>query len=73
MNIICSGYIAGVFDTLVLTAKLCPADNPGLTGQVVAVAMKYLNDHPELWAGSPAQLIGDSLMPVFPCVKDAAE
>lgn len=73
LNIVCAGYITGVFDALILTEKLCPPDNSGLTGQVVAVALKYLNDHPELWAASPAELIGDSLAPVFPCVKAAAQ
>jgi hypothetical protein len=73
LNISCAGYITGVFDTLILTGKLCPPDNSGLTGQVVAIALKYLNDHPELWAASPAELIGDSLAPVFPCVRAAAQ
>ena len=69
----CAGYILGVFDVLALTGKICPIHNPALSTQVVAIAVKYFNDHPEKCAGSPAFLIGDSLEPVFPCDKTAGQ
>jgi hypothetical protein len=69
----CAGYILGVFDVLALTGKICPIDNSKLGTQVVAIAVKYFNHHPEKWAGAPAILIGDSFEPVFHCITDAAQ
>ena len=58
----------GVFDQMVLSHLICPASNPsGLTAQAVAVALKFLNDHPEKWALAPAFLIGESFKAAFPC------
>ena len=68
MQIDCSGYILGVFDQMVLSHLICLLSNPsGLSGQAVAVALKFLNDHPEKWALHPAFLIGESFKAAFPC------
>jgi hypothetical protein len=69
----CGGYILGVFDALVLTGKLCPANSSGLTSQVIAIALKYLNNNPEKWGQFPAFLIGEAMVPVFPCTQAAAQ
>jgi Rap1a immunity proteins len=58
----------GVFDQMALSRLICPPDNStGLTAQAVAVALKFLNDHPERWALHPVFLIGESLKAAFPC------
>jgi hypothetical protein len=62
----CAGYIAGVFDVMVLSRSICPQGGSGLTAQVVAIALKYLNDHPEQWAEHPAKLIALSFKAAFP-------
>jgi hypothetical protein len=68
LRIDCSGYILGVFDQMALSRLICPPDNStGLTAQVVAVALKFLNDHPERWALHPVFLIGESFKAAFPC------
>ena len=70
----CVGYISGVFDTLVLMGKICPADTSGsVAAQAVAIAVKYLNNNPEQWAIQPAFLIGNALAPVFPCTQAASQ
>jgi hypothetical protein len=68
MRIECSGYILGVFDQMAFSRLICPPDNAtGLTAQAVAVAMKFLNDHPERWDRHPVFLIGQSFKAAFPC------
>jgi hypothetical protein len=57
----------GVFDEMLISHLICPPKSPGLTAQAVAVALKFLNDHPERWAASPADLIGESFKAAFPC------
>lgn len=68
LQIDCAGYILGVYDTLSLTGLICPPRNPqGGTWQAVAVALRFLNQHPERWHLAPAALIGDSFKSAFPC------
>ena len=68
MQFTCSGYILGVFDNMSLSYLICPPNNPGgLGGQAVAVALKFLSDHPEKWDKPPALLIGESFKAAFPC------
>jgi hypothetical protein len=70
MSMDCAGYILGVFDQMSFSRLICPPDNPsGLTAQAVAVALKFLNDHPEKWHLSPAFLIGQGFQAAFPCGK----
>jgi hypothetical protein len=58
----------GVFDQMALSRLICPPDNStGLTAQAVALALKFLNDHPERWALHPVFLIGESFKAAFPC------
>ena len=61
MRVDCAGHILGVFDQMSLSGLICPpiyAD--GVGGQAVAVALKFLNDHPENWHLPPVDLIGTS-------------
>ena len=68
LEIECAGYILGVFDQIVLSGLICPRPNPtGLTAQAVAVALRFLNDHPEKWDQPPASLIGESFKAAFRC------
>jgi hypothetical protein len=68
MRVDCSGYILGVFDQMSFSGAICPPNNPdGLGAQAVAVALKYLNDHPKDWHLAPVFLIGQSFKTAFPC------
>src|SRR6266403_345997 len=50
MRMDCAGYIMGVYDQMSLARLICPPRNPnGGTGQAIAVALKFLNEHPEQW------------------------
>lgn len=67
MRFNCAGYILGVFDQMVFSRLICPVYYPsGLSAQAVAVAQKFLNDHPERWNVSPTILIGQSFKAAFP-------
>lgn len=64
----CAGYILGVFDQMSLSRLICPPDNPsGGSAQAVAVALKFLNEHPERWHLAPVYLVGQSFQAAFPC------
>jgi hypothetical protein len=64
----CAGYILGVYDQMSFSRLICPPSNPnGGTAQAVAVALKFLNDHPEQWHLAPFFLIGQSFKSAFPC------
>ena len=65
----CTGYIFGVFDQMSASGLICPPETPDLGTQVVAVALKFLNDHRESWGQSPAILIGNGFKAAFPCSK----
>lgn len=62
----CAAYILGVADTLSTAGKFCLTSG-SWSAQVVAVAAKYLRDHPEQWNLSPSWLIGRALSGPFPC------
>jgi len=64
----CAGYILGVYDQMSFSRLICPPSNPsGGTAQAVAVALKFLNDHPEQWHLAPVFLIEKSFKTAFPC------
>jgi hypothetical protein len=64
----CAGYILGVYDEMSFSRLICPPSNPnGGTAQAVAVALKFLNDHPEQWHLAPVVLIEKSFKAAFPC------
>ena len=68
MRMDCAGYIVGVYDQMSLSRLICPPRNPnGGTGQAVAVALKFLNEHPEQWHLAPVYLVGQSFKAAFPC------
>jgi len=71
MRLDCAGYILGVYDQLSLSRMICPPRNlNGGSSQAVAVALKFLGDHPEQWHLAPVFLVGQSLKAAFPCGKD---
>ena len=69
MRVDCSGYFLAVLVQMVLSNQICPRINSGLTAQAAAVALKFLNDHPEKWDQPPAALIGQSFRAAFPCSR----
>lgn len=71
LSINCAGYILGVYDQMSFSRLICPPSNPtGGSAQAVAVAIKFLNEHPERWHLSPAYLLGESFKAAFPCAKN---
>jgi hypothetical protein len=68
LQVDCAGYILGVFDHMSLSRQICsPFNSDGGSAQAVAVALKFLNAHPEKWHIAPAFLVGESFKAVFPC------
>ncbi len=54
MRMDCAGYMMGVYDQMSFSRLICPPRNPnGGTAQAVAVALKFLNEHPEQWHLAP--------------------
>jgi len=68
----CAGYILGVFDQLSLSGLICPPINPsGGSAQAVAVALKFLTEHPERWHFTPGFLMREAFETAFPCPKNS--
>jgi hypothetical protein len=66
----CAGYIMGVLDEMIVSELICPPSNPkGFAAQAVAVALKFLNDHPDQWHRHPVFLLGQGFRAAFPCSK----
>jgi hypothetical protein len=68
---LCRGYIWGALDTARGVVKLQAACEPvGVNGeQLVALTIKYLDDHPEELKSSAASLIWKMYARAFPCPK----
>ena len=64
----CSGYIMAAFDVLSQARLICPVYGVS-TKQVLAVAKKYLKDHPESWDTAPGYLLRTAFVQAFPCAK----
>lgn len=64
----CSAYIEGVADTLSGTGRTCPPQGVTL-GQNVAIAVKYLKEHPARLHEHRTVLLAAALMEAFPCRK----
>jgi hypothetical protein len=72
MQMDCAGYILGVFDELSLSGQICPPVNPsGGSAQAVAVALKFLTEHPERWHLTPGFLLREAFETAFPCPKNS--
>jgi hypothetical protein len=62
---VCMGYVQGVADAY---ADACPPEDVQAE-QVIRVAVKYLNDHPEKLHLNRAALTKAALKQAFPCPK----
>lgn len=62
----CSGYVLGTFDSLSGRKTVCPSDNV-TTEQTMAVARRYLKDHPELWDRAPSWVLEQAFKAAYPC------
>ncbi len=60
-------YILGVYDA---TCSQYTVPYGAIRGQIIAVATKYLNEHPEEWAKPAAELVQEALRKAFP-VKES--
>jgi hypothetical protein len=67
----CAGYILGVYDQLAISGLICPPSSGGGTSQAVAVALKFLNDHPDRWHLHPAFLLAERFKEAFPCGQNS--
>lgn len=63
---LCSGYAMATYDALSYSGAICPGEGGG-SYQLMAVARKYLADHPEEWSKSPFFVISESFKAAFPC------
>lgn len=55
MRLDCAGYILSVYDQLSMSGMICLQRNPdGGSSQAVAVALKFLGEHPEQWHLAPS-------------------
>ena len=63
-----SGYVIGIHDSYEYSALFCTPSN-STRGQVLAVAAKYIKEHPEQWNQNPAQIVLASLQQAFPCKR----
>jgi hypothetical protein len=70
---LCRGYIWGALDTARGVVKLQAACEPvGVNGeQLVALTIKYMDDHPEELKNSAASLIWKMYAKAFPCQKNS--
>ena len=69
---VCAGYIVGTSDAIRMTDEVFKRNTicgpPEVTvQQVVAIAKKYLEDHPELLNYRASSLVGTALIEAFPC------
>jgi hypothetical protein len=62
---VASGYVLGVSDSLNGVAFCVPSQ--ATKGQMVAIVIKYLNDHPDRWQYTAHSLVKDALLEAFPC------
>jgi Rap1a immunity proteins len=62
---LCAGFIIGVSVSI---DDVCRPDN-ATNGQVIKIARKYLDDHPEELNQSAQSLVHHSLIKAFPCTK----
>lgn len=62
----CTGYIVATFDRMSLTRAICPTGS-AMTGRAVAVARKYIADHPERWGEPPVIIVAEALKTAFAC------
>lgn len=64
----CIGYILGSYDQLSANRLICPREGGG-SKQAVAVARKYLRDHPEQWDQHPLGIVERAFRQAFPCAE----
>jgi hypothetical protein len=62
------GYVGGIAGALGSGNRLCLPDGVDLP-QLVAVAGKWLDNHPEKWNENPAGPIAGAITRAFPCPK----
>lgn len=63
----CNGYILGVADALQLQGITCRAVSDAATLQTVAIARRYIRDHPEEWSAHSVSMIQSALKAAYPC------
>jgi hypothetical protein len=70
----CAAYVKGALDGAILLTVAVPGNKPAFclpqnvsVGQVLFVALKYMDDHPEQLQLPAIALIGTALKQAFPC------
>ena len=63
---LCDGYIGGTFEVLILARRVCPS--PAVTNQQVRdVAVRFIEQHPEMRDNPAVTLIMEASVAAFPC------
>lgn len=62
----CTGYILATYDRMSFSDAICPSLT-ATSAQAVAVARKYIADHPERWDTHPSVVVAEALRTAFPC------
>ena len=62
----CTGYVMATVDALAVNKVICLGPS-ATTIQVMAIARKYLADHPETWDRQPSYVLGEAFKSVFVC------
>lgn len=65
----CTGYILAALDAFSIEGAVCPAGTGATTITAVAVARKYLSDHPQQWGDPPIVVLRRALQDTFPCPR----
>jgi hypothetical protein len=68
----CAAYILGAADALSVAGRFCNSGN-AWTIQAVAVARRYISEHPEKWGAHPYSLVEAALSQAFPCARRSGD
>lgn len=63
----CTSYILGVADALQRNRVTCRPQSDAGTIQPLAIARRYIKDHPERWNVHGSMLVQEALVQAFPC------
>ena len=63
----CNGYILGAADQLQVIGKTCRPASDTAIQQTIAIARRYLREHPEEWPKHGFFLVQTALMQAYPC------
>ena len=72
LGLLCTGYILGVRDGLLVTGAINPR-GPFFNGQTEMIVVRYLQNHPDQLEKQSPLLVRDALVEAWPPVKRASK